>query len=830
MPALQRASRGYLRRHPWQLALALVGICIGVAVMVAVDLANASAQRAFRLSVEAVNGRATHQLVGGPDGVDEELYRTLRVAAGVAGIAPVVSGSAALQQQTLTVLGVDPFAERDLRNYTAAGGATPTRSLLTTPGAVLLSAAQAAQCGIEQGDSFTLRINGVERTAVLAGTLDNGNQALDQLLVTDIATAQEWLGMQGRLSRIDAVLPDEAAADALRQHLPDGTELLLTARRSRAVSEMSRAFTTNLTAMSLLALLIGIFLIYNSVSFAVLQRRNLLGTLRALGVTRAEVFRLILREALLLGVVGAALGVVAGLWLGQYLLGLVSQSINDLYFRVSVTGIAVDPWSIGKGFAAGLTGTLAAAAVPAAEAASCPPRLAMTRSLLESRSGALLPWLAAAGGALVAAGSLLLAVSSHGLVTGLAAMFLLILGTALWIPPLVLAAIRVLLPALKRAAGTTTALAVAGIGASLSRTGVAIVALAVAVSATVGVTVMVDSFRGAVAAWLEQSLQSDFYVAVADGAPLDPTLLSDLLAVPGVARHSSRRRVWLEDPSGLTRLIALELPAGQAAGGELLDAAPAEIWPRFAARPAVLISESLAFRRGLARGDLLLLPTGRGERAFPVAATYRSYDSNAGAVLMSRRIYDTFWDDRAVDSLGLYLGDDADAGAVRRALRHTAAGRQALEIRSNRELREHSLAIFDRTFVITDVLYWLAVGVAVIGILGALLALQMERARELAVLRALGMTPRQLGAMVTGQAAVIGVLAGVAALPLGLLMAWVLIDVINRRAFGWSMQMQVEPGVLWIALALSAGSALLAGLYPAVRAARRRPALAMRED
>jgi len=126
MPALQRASRGYLRRHPWQLALALVGICIGVAVMVAVDLANASAQRAFRLSVEAVNGRATHQLVGGPDGVDEELYRTLRVAAGVERIAPVVSGSAALQQQTLTVLGVDPFAERDLRNYTAAGGATPT--------------------------------------------------------------------------------------------------------------------------------------------------------------------------------------------------------------------------------------------------------------------------------------------------------------------------------------------------------------------------------------------------------------------------------------------------------------------------------------------------------------------------------------------------------------------------------------------------------------------------------------------------------------------------------------------------------------------------------
>ena len=163
-------------------------------------------------------------------------------------------------------------------------------------------------------------------------------------------------------------------------------------------------------------------------------------------------------------------------------------------------------------------------------------------------------------------------------------------------------------------------------------------------------------------------------------------------------------------------------------------------------------------------------------------------------------------------------------------MRAISAGRQALLMNSNARIREISLGIFDRTFVITNVLYWLAVGVAIIGILGAMLALQLERARELAILRGVGMTPGQMGGLVTLQTAFIGLLSGLAAIPLGLVMAWVLIEVINRRAFGWQMDVTIVPADLFAALSLAVGAALIAGIYPAWRAASAMPALAMREE
>ena len=417
----------------------------------------------------------------------------------------------------------------------------------------------------------------------------------------------------------------------------------------------------------------------------------------------------------------------------------------------------------------------------------------------------------------------------ESLVAGLAALFMLVLGGALMVPFVV----RTMTPWIARLAGrvggSAARMAVDGIRASLSRTGVAIVALAVAVSATVGVSTMVGSFRLAVSDWVGNTLQADIYVGV-DSGSLDPELVADIVAIPGIADYSTSRRVWIESPEGRTRLVALEMASGSYAGTELVDAEPGPVWRAFEEQGAVLVSEPFAYRRGIGAGDRLGLMTGNGERQFDVAAVYRSYEANQGTVLISRRSYDRYWSDDAIGSVGLYLEPGVDQAAVIGALREISRGRQALRVSSNADLREVSMAVFDRTFVITDVLYWLAVGVALTGILGAMLALQIERARELAVLRALGMTPGQVGGMVTLQSAIMGLYSGLAAIPLGLLMAEVLIDVINRRAFGWRMEAVVDPGQLGIALLLAGGSALAAGLYPAWRAARSVPALAMREE
>ncbi len=846
MPVMYRASFAYFLRHPWQLTLALVGIFIGVAVIVAVDLANDSSRRAFTLSMDAVNGEATHQIIAGPEGVAEKLYVQLR-SAGLRNIAPVIDGLVDVQGSTVRLLGLDVFAEREFRYFAvprsgerevvaSAGhgsdGTSSVRRLLTMKGAVLMSQRTASRLGLTPGAEFEVHAMGRVHPAVVADLIGSDNeQRLDNLMVVDIATAQEWMDSIGQLSRIDVRLQDESSdlRDRIESLLPAGTQLLSAEGRTQSVSDMSQAFMTNLTAMSLLALLVGVFLIYNSVSFAVLQRRHLLGVLRALGVTRREIFRLVMTEAFLLGTVGALLGLVGGAWLGERLLTLVSRSINDLYFVVHVTDVSIAATSLIKGFVAGLGATLVAAAIPAAEAAASQPLLALARSSLERRSNRILPVIAASGLVLALFAGLILLSSGTSLLLGLIGVFMLMAGFALLIPLLVRTIVRLAEPVVAALGGTSARLAIAGVTSSLSRTGVAVVALAIAVSATIGVTVMVDSFRTAVGAWVDQSLRADLYVAAGQG-PLDATLIADLVAVEGVVAYSSSRRVWLETASSRIRVTALELPEAGYSGLHLMGSDPQSVWPAFDDGAAVLVSDSFAWRNQVGSGDNVTLPTAKGERAFPIAAVYRSYDSELDALLMSRRTYDRYWEDPGISSLGLYLADGVDDEAVQQKLRAIGQGRQSLVVRSNRELRQLSMQIFEQTFVITDVLYWLAVGVALVGILGAMLALQLDRAREHGVLRALGMTPWQLGGMVSGQAAFLGCLSGLASLPLGVLMAWLLIEVINRRAFGWQMEMVLSPGVLLGAVLLASAAALSAGLYPAWRAARALPSQAIRDE
>ena len=453
----------------------------------------------------------------------------------------------------------------------------------------------------------------------------------------------------------------------------------------------------------------------------------------------------------------------------------------------------------------------------------------MLRSTLEQRAGRSLPLIAVAGIVIMAIAVVVLLFSGRDLVAGLAAVFLLILGFALCVPIAVRWAATRLSPAAQAVGGTSARIAVAGIATGLSRAAVAIVALAVAVSATIGVSVMVDSFRGSVKNWLEQSLQADVYTGVFRGA-IEPELIAEISSVAGVIEVSTSRRSSIEEVTGRTQLLASRMAPGGYAGTALLDGNPDEVWAAWENEPAVLVSEPNAYRNRVVPGDSITLPTSTGNQAFRIAARYQSYDVNASAVLMSRANYDRYFDDAGVDTLGLYLADDASVDEVIARVIAISEGRQRLRIDSNVRIRDLSLEIFDQTFIITDVLYWLALGVAFVGILGAMLALQLERAREFATLRALGMTPGQVGGMVTVQTGVMGVLSGAAAIPLGVIMAWVLIKVINRRAFGWQIDMSVAPGILVSALAFATLASLLAGLYPAWRAAQSRPAIVMREE
>lgn len=844
---LRRAGLRSLIRHPWQALLSVVGVALGVGVVTAVDLANESAHRAFRIAAETVAGRATHRVVGGPAGIPEELYRTLRVGHRVRPSAPVVEGDVAVAGrpgETLLLVGVDPLAEAAFRAFSprfAAGGGLDF--LMARPATGLLLPETAARLGVKAGGSLTVEAAGGITAVTLAGSLAAGDevsrQGLDGVLVTDIATAQELLGMAGRLSRIDLILPEggegEAVLRSLRALLPPGVEVVAAGARAGALDRMTRSFRLNLSALSLLALLVGMFLIYNTTTFSVVRRRRLIGMLRAVGVTRREIFLLVCGEAFLTGIAGTAAGLVLGLLLGEGITALVTRTINDLYFLLRVREVPLLPATLAKGALLGIGATLAAALPPALEATGAPPRAVLTRSDLELRARRLVPRAALAGIVAMAAGGALLLVEGGGLIASFAGLFVLVIGYALAVP----AATAILAPLLgavtARIAGAPGKMAARGVTASLSRTGVATAALVVAVSATIGVGIMVASFRLTVERWLENRLRADLYLSTAGTGtgrgrpPLDPALVERLAAVPGAAAVSMSRRVTIESADGLTELLALQIPESVFVGLRLREGRGEDAWLPFVRGEGVIVSEPYAYRHRIGKGDRLRLRTDRGEREFPVLGVYYDYGSDSGVVAMGRAGYLRFWNDPRVDGMGFYAAPGVTVAELAARLRERA-GASRVTVVSNRELRAASMAVFDRTFAITGVLRLLTVVVAFIGILSALMAMQVERTRELAVLRALGLTPGQLWGIVCGETGLMGLIAGLLSLPLGIVQAYVLVHVVNRRSFGWTMEMAVEPAILLQAILLSLAAALVAGGGPALSIARTPPALALREE
>ncbi|NIR31569.1 MAG: ABC transporter permease [Gammaproteobacteria bacterium] len=847
MSTLSRASLRYALRHPWQFGLSVLGVALGVAVVVAIDLSNESAHRAFALSREAVFGRTTHQVTGGPSGIPEETYARLRREGVTRRAAPVVEGHVATPRApgfTLTLIGVDPFAERPFRPYlqglTAQEG-EGAAGLIAKPNTLLLSDALAAQLALAPGERFVLETSGRRFEVTLLGVVHPADaatrRALDDLVVADIATAQTLLGMTGRLTRIDLMVPEGEAGRRvlarIREYLPPGATMINTGARSRTAQEMTRAFELNLIMLSLLALVVGMFLIYNTMTFSVIQRRSLIGTLRAIGVSRHQILGLVLLEAGLVGLAGTLLGLGLGVVLAEWLLALVTRTINDLYFTLNVRELTLAPIVLWKGAALGLGAAVVAAAVPAVEATRVPPRAAIARSLIEARAHRLVAPAAAGGVALLAVGAALLAWPDGRLGAGFAALFTIIVGFTLLAPGVTLLLVRLLQPLARACAGALGPLSVRGVAATLSRTAIAIAALMVALAASVGVGVMVDSFRESVASWLRTTLTADVYVSLPDpagSATLDEDLVGRLGRVPGVAHVAKRRAVTVESGEGPAQVIALEMAPGSYAGFHFIEGAPERVWQLFDEEAAVLVSEPYAWRWRARVGDTVTLHTDRGRRAFSVAGVFRSYGSDQGVVVMSRATFKRFWDAPGVTSLGIYAGSGVDAERLVEALRSAAAGGQSVRIRSNRAIRKASLEVFDRTFTVTLVLRLLATLVAFVGVLSALMALQLERARELAVLRAQGLTQGQVWGVVSTQTGIMGFIAGLLSMPLGLVMALVLILVINRRSFGWSLDVAVDPVILLQALGLAVGAALIAGVYPALKMAGTPPALALRGE
>lgn len=857
----------HLSTHPGRTLLTTIGVGLGVAATIAVQTANGDILRSFEESVLTVAGPVSLEVSAGESGMDERLVGSVRDVAGVESARPVVEvgvrvAMASGRQEPFRILGMDLLDELNsirgripasLDTFRSSGNEAELAGLLA-PHGILIGQALASELEVAPRDVLTLEIGGrevvVSVTAVMSRQSDTPS-VWDRLAVMDIAAAQRTFGLTGRLDRIDVVaqpsVPVEQVAEEIRRILPPTVTVQRPIQRSRQVESMTRAFQMNLAVLSMVGLLVGVFLIYNTVSFTVTQRRREVGILRAIGMSERMVVGLFLAEAGLFGLAGGVVGGGFGLVLGNVLVGLVGRTIQDLYEPMTNMSGAF-------GFPSG-SGRLLLEAVVVGSGVSMlgalGPSLDAGRTIVVA---ALAPGeydvaQHMRAGSFGIAGTILLVVALAcafaepvgGVpVFGYLAIFFVLAGLSCLVPILLQQVCR------RRELGTASQSPSLG-GAirhiareqttrGMGRNAVTVSAFLVGVAIMVGVMMMIRSFRDTVEIWVDQTVMADFIVAPA-GWPhasrsgtvndtLPGTWRTSLAGAEQVSAVDVYRDLRIDIQGHPVALVSRDLALHAARSRYLfLEGESVAILSRAAAGEGVILSEVLANALHVTRGSRLSVMTPLGEKPLTVLGVFFDYATDGGKLVVDRSLYQRWWNDDGATLFPVYAAPGADLGQVRLAILNTLAqeteGLRSTTVLTNGELREEILRIFDRTFTLTYVLEAIAVIIAMLGIINTLVTSVVERRRELATLQALGSSQRQIIALILWEAGYLGLLGTAMGLVGGVALAWILIRVINRQSFGWTIQISWPLGLMAEVAAMALVASFLAGLWPARWAAKQ---------
>ncbi|MBI3933144.1 MAG: ABC transporter permease [Acidobacteria bacterium] len=825
--------------------LSLLSVGLGVGVVLAIQLANRAAIDSFQDSIVEISGRANLSILA-TNGIDEELLPQLTALLGPeARISPVMESTAvvASSREAVPVLGLDVLQDLPFRDTAMAGAAPSPREfllLLIDPNSLLVGESFAARYQLKPGSQIELLINDRAAEYTVRGMLAPTGPAkalAGNLVLMDIAAAQLAFGRLGRLDRMDLIVPPEnleRLESTLPAQLPAGLRLERPAARAAQTNKMLRAFRWNLAALSYVSLVVGAFLIYNTIAVSVVRRRSEIGTLRALGATRGQVLALFLSEALLLGAGGGLIGIVLGSLLAGAALRLVVSTVNSLYLPAPAASLGLTATLAVGAIAIGMVTALVSALPPALEASSILPAEALQQGAHEYQrrlatrrySWAAVLLLAVAGGA-----ALLPPIAGLPLF-GYLSVLLVIAGFSLLMPLLLAIFTRILDRPLLALVGIEGSLAARGLAASPARISILTMSLATAVAMMASVAIMVGSFRQTLQVWAEQTLRADLFLKPAaqisgsDTATMPPDAIRMVEDAPGVEAVDAYRAV-----EAIYKGNRVVLGSGDwavlARHGNLLfldGRAPKEVLAGDPAHNAI-VSEPFATHYGVRRGDQIELDSPFGKLAFRVEGIYYDYTSDRGTIVLDRSVYrEKFHDDRTT-SLAVYLLPGANVDEVRSVLaeRLGTAGWRIL-VTPNRVLQEAVLRVFDRTFAITYALEAVALLVAALGIANTLLAWVIERRRQLGILRVLGASRRQLRKMILTDSGLVGLLGLVTGGAMGWLLSLILIFTINKQSFGWTIQFHLPALFLTLAGLAIFFVTILAGLYPARVAARFHPA------
>ena len=822
---LQLSAWRFHRRHLLQLFLSIAGIALGVGVYVGVDVANTSANAAFETSAAFVRGATTHRLLPLERSLDEQIFVEQFASRGTIA-APIIETAVQIEDSNAraNLLGVDAIEEAAFRDATRLGllGGSASELLITQPLTAVVSQALLSD---PSQTVLTVRTNSGTHVLQIVGTLPADSGAAD-LIVVDIATAQEITAMLGRLSRIDLILDPQQLAQ-LQTTLPDDMVVVVAGSEDQSFQQLSNAFRINILALGLLALAVGMFLVYSSANFSLVRRAHTLAILRTLGTTKRQLSFSIALEFLLLGLLSSLIGVALGYWLADMLVELMLFTVSDFSFRNTVAVSDVSFSLYIKGIVIGIAATLLAAIGPIRNAVQRDSNAALQRSALEASTRMSSRRALFAALLFLIVSVILLTWPTPNLVVAFVGLFATLAAAACATPALAQLIVFVIARMARHLPGFITMQAARNVLAQQSRIAVAVAALMLAVACVIGVGVMIDSFRSSLQQWLDTTLTSDIYVNFSGDNSPDSAIFEFLDTDARVADYSLTRFTTIPGDYGRMAVRAFE-PGQRGWGVQVIAGNETSVLAQLESGSGVAITEPFALQSGLTAGNQLSLPTESGEHLFDIVAVYRDYNAGGASVLMSLALYRQLWRDNELDGVGIELVDSTFAEEIENEVASLLPGGSA-RITTATGIKRISVEIFDRTFLITEVLRILAGSVAFLGLVSALMALQLARRREFGILRSLGFAPRDLRQLIVTETGIIGICAGAIAVPVGVALAALLIFVINVRSFGWTMEFNVSVSALVPGFLLAITAALLAAIAPALNSYRPSVADALRD-
>jgi len=837
-----------LLQEPVRAILTVLAVTLGVAVVLAIDLAGAAATGSFRASMETLAGDNDLEVVAS-GGVPEGVVGTIATLPYSIRISPRIEDSAVISdtKQTIPLIGLDLIAEGGSAVNAAISASSSSESFASSDDAMSFlqspdSIWVGASLGKKPGDQLRLLINDQVREFTVRGVYPDSNGS-ESAIVMDLAAAQRALNRFGRVDRILLKLPEAPSLEEWQQRvraaLPTGVEVRTQGTGTNENRRMLAAFRWNLRLLSYIALIVGAFLIYNTISVSVVRRRPEIGIVRALGASRSAVLAAFIGEAAFFGLAGAALGLPVGRVMASGAVKLMAATVESLYISSRPGSIELSSWSVVLAFIIGVGVAIVSAYSPAREASLVSPVEAMARGRREymtivHKSRDL--WLALILGILAAAASRVPAIEGKPIFGYLAAV-LLVVASALAIPAFTDAVISGTSRSLGKILGVEALLASQSLSGSLRRTSVLVGALSTAIAMMTSVGIMVGSFRETVLIWMNDRLPADLYLRpVGEPAPdRHPTVsleladkISKLSGVAGVDRLRSYEISYDGMPATLASVDLSALRSDHRSN--FFSRRPTEqVLSQIRDTDAVVVSEPFTYKHHVRTGDTITLALGDSRPSFRIADIYYDYGSERGSILMDRQTMLRYLPDPTPSNLAIYVAPNASVENVRQEITQASAGYRVL-VASNRDLRTEAIRIFDRTFAITYALEAVAVIVAVMGVAGALLALVIDRRREIGLLRFLGAAAEQVRKQILVEAGLLGLLANFAGLALGFALSLVLIYVINKQSFGWTIRFHWPVAILLGAISVVYVATVLAGLYPAQVAIRLNPLEAVHEE